>query len=738
MSLDLCRGGGVAYCLGVDLGTTFVAAARSGHSQVEMVTLGDRSVVMPSAIYAVEDGTVVIGEAAERRAVSSPERVVRQFKRRLGDPTPIRLGAAAHPATELLAMVLRDVLARVTRVEGEPPQRLVLTRPANWGRFRRGVFEEVPNLAGMPDAVTITEPEAAAVHYASAERLDVGQTVAVYDLGGGTFDATVLRKEPSGVHILGTPEGVERLGGIDFDQALYDYVSYSSDGALDDLDLRDPKTAVALARLRQDCVLAKESLSLDAEVLLPVFLPGRQFDVRVTREDFEGLIRAQIENTITALSRTLQSAGVTADELSAVLLVGGSSRIPLVAHMVSEELGRPILVDTHPKYAVALGAATLADQHTSPPARHPAPEAGTATGAGDIHRPARSVRSSLVWVIAAALLIAGLTIFAWPLVVTPTPPPSVQANAPSARALPALLAPPRHVTVPKGDLVTFSRTEPLVMLLKGNSLSAVASDTLAPHWSITLPKAATTLMPAEDSSVCAQTSNTDCIPVNWDTGAIEPPLQLPGPLLASFQVDSTTGGMLDRTGKLTVINAQTRAARSVPAIAVPQGSGRTLIGAGGNRVYIVDNQEALAPTITVVDLETMSLTTRPWPRRIGTTSPPVVLFDLRPSPDGKLLYTGAGQDLQVYETAGMTLQRTIPQHTGFTARLWLSPHGGYLYLITNEGELRVIDTITGKQVSTGHPLTKPSYMAPIDNGRELAVFTAGGYDLFDTSAFAES
>ncbi|MGQ0483414.1 MAG: Hsp70 family protein, partial [Pseudonocardia sp.] len=176
----------------------------------------------------------------------------------------------------------------------------------------------------------------------------------------GTFDVTVLRKQADGIEILGTPEGIERLGGIDFDEAVLSHINFASDGALAELDVRDPAIAVALARLRQDCVLAKESLSVDTETLIPVFLPGRNFDVRITREDFEKLVRAQVESTIGALSRTLRSARLEPDELSAVLLVGGSSRIPLVAEMVSAEIGRPIVVDTHPKYAVALGAATLA------------------------------------------------------------------------------------------------------------------------------------------------------------------------------------------------------------------------------------------------------------------------------------------------------------------------------------------------------------------------------------------
>jgi YVTN family beta-propeller protein len=350
----------VSYSLGVDLGTTFVAAAVANASRVEMFTLGDRSVVTPAVVYLREDGTVVTGDAAGRRAVSNPDRVGREFKRRLGDPTPVMLGGAPHAVTALLASLLSDVVARVSATQGAAPDSMVLTHPANWGPFRRELFDEVPQLAGVAMPRMVTEPEAAAAHYAASRRLENGEIVAVYDLGGGTFDATVLRKRPEGIEILGSPEGIERLGGVDFDEAILAHVNYAAGGALSELDMSDPQTTVALARLRQDCVLAKEALSIDTETTIPVFLPNRHFDVRLTRAEFEDMIRAPIESTIGALNRTLRSAEVTPEQLSAVLLVGGSSRIPLVARMVSEELGRPTVVDAHPKYAVALGAATLA------------------------------------------------------------------------------------------------------------------------------------------------------------------------------------------------------------------------------------------------------------------------------------------------------------------------------------------------------------------------------------------
>ena len=374
----------MGYHLGVDLGTTFVAAAIANESRVEMFTLGDRTVVTPAVIFLGDDGNLVSGDAAGRRAVSSPDRIGREFKRRLGDPTPVMLGGTSYAVTTLLGTLLHDVVNRVTETEGVKPDSVVLTHPANWGPFRRELFEEVPQVAGLTGTRMVTEPEAAAAHYAASRHLADGEIIAVYDLGGGTFDATVLRKSNEGIEILGAPEGIERLGGVDFDEAILSYVNYSSGGALSELDMSDPQTAIAMARLRQDCVLAKESLSIDTETTIPVFLPNRHFDVQLNRADFEDMIRAPVESTIGTLIRTLRSAHVDPNQLSAVLLVGGSSRIPLVARMISEELGRPTVVDAHPKYAVALGAATLARAGggTLSPASGPSSPGGWSDPAG--------------------------------------------------------------------------------------------------------------------------------------------------------------------------------------------------------------------------------------------------------------------------------------------------------------------------------------------------------------------
>jgi YVTN family beta-propeller protein len=342
----------MAYDLGVDLGTTFTAAAVCANGRSRIAALTDHAAEMPSVVLIRADGAVLTGSAAQRRAATEPQRVAREFKRRLGDSTPLIVGGAPQPATSLLGHLLRAVIAKVSAAEGAAPDTVVLTHPANWGPYKRDIFAQVPQLAEVHAIRMITEPEAAAAHYASTDRVRDGATVAVYDLGGGTFDATVLRKTPGGFEILGTPQGIEGLGGIDFDEAVYDHVRRSlGETAID---------RTSMVGLRQECVLAKEALSSDTEVTIPVLLPDCNTQIRLTRGEFEDMIRPALADTLVTLRGALRSASITESDLTAVLLVGGSSRIPLVGKMISAELKCPIAIDTHPTHAVALGAAALA------------------------------------------------------------------------------------------------------------------------------------------------------------------------------------------------------------------------------------------------------------------------------------------------------------------------------------------------------------------------------------------
>lgn len=379
-------GSEVDYQLGIDVGTTYTAAAVAREGRTEIFSLGDQAAAIPTVVFLGEGGDMVIGEGAARRAISDPDRVARAFKRRIGDQTPILLGGVPVSAESLIARMLRWTVDRVARQEGTKPAAIGVSHPANWGPYKKDLLDQAVQIAGMDVPVaTLTEPEAAALHYASSERVEVGDVVAVYDLGGGTFDACVLRKAEEGFEFLGRPEGIERLGGIDFDDAVFDYVLRSVDGGLDIPDPAPPAVIAAATQLRRDCVEAKEALSADTEVTIPVIFPDVQAQVTLSRSEFEGMIQTPLSDTAKALRRALQSAGVGPSEVRKVLLVGGSSKIPLVSEMVSAELGRPVAVDTHPKHSIAFGAGIAAGAALKAAATgaHAPPTAATAPpGAG--------------------------------------------------------------------------------------------------------------------------------------------------------------------------------------------------------------------------------------------------------------------------------------------------------------------------------------------------------------------
>ena len=359
--MSTAPGSGPRYRLGIDLGTTYTAAALSrptdgGWGEPEIVALGSRSASVASVLHLGADGAVLVGEAAERRSLTEPDRVVRQFKRRIGDDVPLVVGDAVHTAHELAARLARWVADKVAEREGGPAETIAITHPASWGEHKRELLARALHEVGLTSTTFLPEPQAAAVAYSARERVASGGTVAVYDLGGGTFDAAVVRRAERGFELPGSPEGIEQLGGVDFDDRVFDHVRAGLGTAFDELDPEDPDVASALGRLRRECVEAKEALSADTEVSIPVMLPSMRTTVRLTRREFESMIRSSLDHTVAALARTVASAGLGPDDLQAVLLVGGSSRIPLVAQMVSEELGRPVAVDTDPKTSIAVGA----------------------------------------------------------------------------------------------------------------------------------------------------------------------------------------------------------------------------------------------------------------------------------------------------------------------------------------------------------------------------------------------
>ncbi|MEW2504896.1 MULTISPECIES: Hsp70 family protein [unclassified Amycolatopsis] len=351
--------------LSVDLGTSNTVAVLSAYGRPPRVVEVDGSANMPSAIFAGEDGTIMVGRDAERRARLDPTRFEPNPKRRIDEQT-LLLGTDVVPVNEALAAILRRVLDETTRqLGGEQPDEVRLTHPAQWGPVRRNVLLSSARLAGIgASVVLVPEPVAAAAHFASfpGKGLAPGQALAVYDLGAGTFDVAVVGATQNGYVVL-AEDGLPDLGGLDVDQALMVHVgrevSHSDPQRWQRL-LRPESTADRRTRraLQEDVKAAKEALSRHPQTEVPMPEPFK--DVLVTRGELEGLVRPAMLRSVELLARTLRTAGLTPDRLAGIYLVGGSSRLPLVGSMIAEKIGVvPASLD-QPETAVALGAQHVA------------------------------------------------------------------------------------------------------------------------------------------------------------------------------------------------------------------------------------------------------------------------------------------------------------------------------------------------------------------------------------------
>ncbi|MBP2329905.1 actin-like ATPase involved in cell morphogenesis [Kibdelosporangium banguiense] len=350
----------MTYPLGVDIGTTYTAAALWRDGRVQTVPLGNRANAVPSVLFLRDDGAMVVGEAAARRGITDPDRQAREFKRRMGDDIPILVGGRGFTAHQLTGEVLKWSLERVSELQGGPPQHVVLTHPASWGDYRKNLLVQAAMSAGLREVGLLPEPVAAATWYAAQERIEPGSLIGIYDFGGGTFDASVVRKTATGVEIHGEAGGDDSIGGIDFDHALFRHVGQQAGVDITQLDFTDPVVSSAMAQLFSSVVEAKEALSADTEVVVPVVLPGVSRQVLVTRSEFEELIRQRVLGTVGVFGQVVRRAGVDPSKLHGVLLVGGSSRIPLVRQLLGAELNIRVALDAHPKYTVSLGAAIAA------------------------------------------------------------------------------------------------------------------------------------------------------------------------------------------------------------------------------------------------------------------------------------------------------------------------------------------------------------------------------------------
>jgi hypothetical protein len=360
-----------AYALGIDLGTCFTAASVARETNSTPLNLGSRVAQMPSVVFIRESGEVLVGDAAEREAMGNPSLAARDFKRRLGDPIPITIGHTTHSVESLLGHLILDVVRRATEQERRSPTLVVLTHPANYSTFKIDSLCEAARLAGIAAdrIVLLAEPQAAAVAFGNRAPTAHNEFMAVYNFGGATFEAAIVRRSGEQQELVGIGEASERLGGNDFDQVIYSHVDASLGGSVSKADRRDPQTRLRQLRLRLECRRAKESLSSEIEALIPVELQELDTDVRLSRSEFESLIRPRINETVRSLERAVESAGVAMEGVARVLLLGGTSRIPLVADMVGRATSRPISLDPYPKLSISIGASLYGA------ARLPEPEA---------------------------------------------------------------------------------------------------------------------------------------------------------------------------------------------------------------------------------------------------------------------------------------------------------------------------------------------------------------------------
>jgi actin-like ATPase involved in cell morphogenesis len=345
--------------LGIDFGTNYTVVAVEEGGQVRTVDLeADGKTRMPSAVLLNVDGSILVGTAAERQAVFLPERYEPTPKRILMEQEAF-LGDRSIPVTDLVAAVFRRAFTETCRQQGETiPETTVVTHPADWSDFRLERLKEALSKAGIVDAELLPEPVAAAIAVCSRDT-SAGTTIAMYDFGGGTFDAAVLSRTSDGFDLAGPPSGVDPLGGEDLDECIVNYLGelLAEEEPDDWARLSNPPDVEwrrNAAEFRIQVRNVKETLSNTGVARL--WVPGLNREVQLTKAELNELIRPYVDSTVTCLERAIDAAGTTAGALGGIHLVGGSSRIPLVAETVWRRLDVQPLTHDNPKAVVAVGA----------------------------------------------------------------------------------------------------------------------------------------------------------------------------------------------------------------------------------------------------------------------------------------------------------------------------------------------------------------------------------------------
>ena len=342
--------------IGIDLGTTnsCVAVMEGGQPTVIANTEGARTT--PSVVAFTKTGERLVGEPAKRQAVTNAERTISSIKREMGTDYRVTIDDKKYSPQEISAMILQKLKKDAEGYLGESVTEAVITVPAYFNDAQRQATKDAGKIAGLDVKRIINEPTAAALAYGLDNEKE--QKIMVYDLGGGTFDVSVIEIGDGVIEVLSTA-GNNRLGGDDFDQKITDYM-LADFKAKEGVDLSADK--MALQRLREAAEKAKKELSsaTTTNINLPFITATaegpKHFDMNLTRAKFDELTRDLVEKTQEPVRRALSDAGITASELGQVLLVGGSTRIPAVQEEVKRLTGKEPSKSLNPDECVALGA----------------------------------------------------------------------------------------------------------------------------------------------------------------------------------------------------------------------------------------------------------------------------------------------------------------------------------------------------------------------------------------------
>ncbi|MEU8079970.1 Hsp70 family protein [Catellatospora citrea] len=355
----------MSYVLGIDLSGTHLSVARSSCTgwtwgPPEPVRLGANAYTVPAVLRVAADGAFSVGDQVAEGPMVDGHRIARGFVQRVGDDVP-QLVAGEPCLPHTLTAVLADwAVERAQAQTGHRPEHLAISHPAAWGEHRRGLLRRALWDTGLGEATLLPVPVAAATAHLGHE--SGGRTLAVLSMCGNGFETSVVRRTPTGFTMPGCRQGVDPLGGDDFDEALAELVRARLTREFGRGYLQDPQIRLALLDLQSACAKARPAFTTAAQTEVLVPLPLGLTAVPVGRAAFGEAVRPMLLLLVDTLLRTVRDAGMRPDQLDGVLLTGAAAHLPLLAEMIGEQLPSDVAVCADPQPTAAIGAALVAQR----------------------------------------------------------------------------------------------------------------------------------------------------------------------------------------------------------------------------------------------------------------------------------------------------------------------------------------------------------------------------------------